>query len=190
MVLAAATADMATRAALRPDAGPELLPPQATGRLKHGEQARCPAAMATPATRAGTGAVIRGHCRTVLLWPSAHALQVPDTADALPRPVSARRVHYYRNRSPGRRPLVGCSQRRWTRASRAIRRPRSWPRTEVIAGRVSERASSKLKSSTCSPVASPSCQQPMTAWAICSGSMPTLTRCLGARRATPRSGRP
>jgi hypothetical protein len=33
----------------------------------------------------------------------------------------------YRNRSPGRRPLVGCSQRRWTRPSRAVRRPRSWP---------------------------------------------------------------
>jgi hypothetical protein len=129
MVLAAATADMATRAAQRPDAGPELLLPQATGRLKQGEQARCPAAMATPATRAGIGAVLRGHCRTVLLWPSAHAVQAPDTADALPRPASARRVHYYRNRSLARRPLVGCNQRRWTRASRVVRRPRSWPRT-------------------------------------------------------------
>src|SRR5512132_2016842 len=90
-VLAAATSDMATRAAQRPDTSPDLLPPQATGRLKQGEQARCPAAMATPATRAGAGAVLRGHCRTVLLWPSAHAVQVPDTADALPRPVSAQR---------------------------------------------------------------------------------------------------
>jgi hypothetical protein len=35
----------------------------------------------------------------------------------------------YRNRSLGRRPLVGCSQRRCTRASRVVRRPRSWPRT-------------------------------------------------------------
>jgi hypothetical protein len=35
----------------------------------------------------------------------------------------------YRNRSPGWRPLVGCSQRRWTRTIRAVRRLRSWLRT-------------------------------------------------------------
>jgi transposase len=68
----------------------------------------------------------------------------------------------------------GSSQRRWARASRAARRPRSWPRTKVIAGWVSERASSKPRSSTCSPITSPSRQQPMTAWATWSGSMPTL----------------
>jgi hypothetical protein len=53
-----------------------------------------------------------------------------------PWPVSGRG---YRKRAPGRWPLVGCSQRRWTRPSRTVRRPRSWPRTYVIAGRVSER---------------------------------------------------
>jgi len=58
-----------------------------------------------------------------------HAVQVPDTADGLRRRLSPTGHRYYGNRSPGRRPLVGCSQRRWTRANRAVRRPRSWPRT-------------------------------------------------------------
>lgn len=35
----------------------------------------------------------------------------------------------YRNRSPGRRPLVGCSQSRYARASWRWRRSRSWVRT-------------------------------------------------------------
>ena len=36
---------------------------------------------------------------------------------------------HYRNRSPGRRPLVGCSHRRYARASWRWRRSRSWART-------------------------------------------------------------
>jgi hypothetical protein len=61
---------------------------------------------------------------------AVQAVHGPDIADELRRgPVSSGWVQYYGNRSPGWRPLVGCSQRRWTRASRAVRRPRSWPRT-------------------------------------------------------------
>jgi hypothetical protein len=54
------------------------------------------------------------------------AVQVPDTHE---RTAASGVCGGYRNRSPGWRPLVGCSQRRWTRPSRAVRRPRSWPRT-------------------------------------------------------------
>ena len=55
---------------------------------------------------------------------------------------------------PGRRPLVGCNQRRWTRAGRS-----TVPELAADighAGRASKRASSKLRSSSCSPVTSPS----------------------------------
>jgi hypothetical protein len=76
----------------------------------------------------------------------------------------------------------GCSQRRWTPASRAVRRPRSRPRPEGIAGPPSERASAKPRPSPWSPVTSPSCQQPMTAWVTWSGSTPTLAQVSWSQR--------
>jgi len=82
--------------------------------------------MATVAARAGTGVVLP-KTRTLCGRPASRL--IPDTADALPRPVSVGGGGGYRNRSPGWRPLVGCNQRRWTRPSRAVRRPRNWPRT-------------------------------------------------------------
>lgn len=48
----------------------------------------------------------------------------------------------YRKRSPGRRPLVGCSQRRRARTTRGARRARSSARARVIAGRTRARGSS------------------------------------------------
>jgi hypothetical protein len=48
-----------------------------------------------------------------------------------------------------------------------------------MAGRVSERASSRPRSSICSPVTSPSCQQPMIAWVTWPGSTPTFPGVLG-----------
>jgi hypothetical protein len=53
-------AEMATRGAA-PDAGPGPRLPQGHGRSKEGEPGRCPADMATPATRAGTGTVLCRH---------------------------------------------------------------------------------------------------------------------------------
>jgi hypothetical protein len=50
-------------------------------------------------------------------------------ADNAAAPVSPGRCGAYGNRSSGWRPLVGCSQRRWARTSRAARRPRSSLRT-------------------------------------------------------------
>jgi hypothetical protein len=155
---------------------------------KHG---RCPAGMAIPShpcgTRSGAAADPAGYFRCGL----RRAGQVADTADGLPRPVPARWDAVARG--TGRRgggPLVGCSQRRWTRTSRAVRRPRSWPRTEVIVGRVSERASSKPRSSICSPVTAPSCQQPTTAWATWSGSTPSLAQVSWGQVRSSRSDRP
>jgi hypothetical protein len=63
---------------------------------------------------------------------------------------SARRLRWLGNRSSGRRPLVGCSQRRWTRASRAVRRPRNWLRTSVISAGI---ASGPLRSQGRQPAA-------------------------------------
>jgi hypothetical protein len=105
--------------------GPLLPQATAASSKRHG---RFPAAMATVAARSGTGAVLpdtAGHscCGRPPCRPgSGHRGR---TAASGVRPADA---GGYRNRSPGRRPLVGCSQRRWTRATRAVRRPRSWPR--------------------------------------------------------------
>jgi hypothetical protein len=57
------------------------------------------------------------------------AVQASDTRGHPAASGVTRRLRDYGNRSSGWRPLVGCSQRRWARASRAVRRPRSWPRT-------------------------------------------------------------
>jgi hypothetical protein len=124
VVPAAAAADMAT---VRPDTAPEPLLPQATTTSRAGRHGRCPA---------GLG---HGPCGTSAVRPPAR----PDTSAAAVRHARpgfghrgrtaasgvTRRVGGYGNRSSGWRPLVGCSQRRWTRASRAVSRPRSWPRT-------------------------------------------------------------
>jgi hypothetical protein len=64
------------------------------------------------------------HYRTLPLWPSG--FRTP-RRDCRVRCLSG--CGGKRNRSPGWRPLVGCSQRRWMRTSRAVRRSRSWPRT-------------------------------------------------------------
>jgi len=67
----------------------------------------------------GSAAAVRGGCP---------GFRTP--ADSLPHPAwPASGRARYRNRSLGWWPLVGCSQRRWARASRVVRRPRSWPRT-------------------------------------------------------------
>jgi hypothetical protein len=55
------------------------------------------------------------------------AVRVPGTCRQPPWPGSGHDC--YRNRSPGRRPPVGCSQRWWARPSRAVSRSRSWLRT-------------------------------------------------------------
>jgi hypothetical protein len=93
------------------------------------EHGRCPAAMATPAIRAGQQRSSHRSCRTLPLWPSGmpSRFRTPRTDGRVRYPPGG--CGGYRNRSPGWRPLVGCSQRRWTRATRAVRRPRSWPRT-------------------------------------------------------------
>jgi hypothetical protein len=79
-----------------------------------------------PGLRPGTGAVLP---RTVPLWPSGlpSRFRTPWTDGRVRCPPG--RCGGYGNRSLGRRPLVGCNQRRWRRASRVVRRPRSWPRT-------------------------------------------------------------
>jgi hypothetical protein len=87
----------------------------------------------------GGSAAAHGPCGTSAVRPQAW----PDTAAATVRPavqvrtprgrsaapVSPGGCGAYGNRSSGWRPLVGCSQRRWARASRAASRPRSSPRT-------------------------------------------------------------
>jgi hypothetical protein len=74
----------------------------------------------------------------VAVWDAG---QVLDTRDGRPRPLSVRRLRVLGERSSGRRPLVGCSQRRWMRASRAVRRPRSRP--ALPAGRSAAAASAR-----------------------------------------------
>ena len=88
--------------------------------------------MATVAARSGTGTVLpdtAGHSRCGRPPCRPGSGHRGRTAASGVRPADA---GGHRNRSPGRRPLVGCSQRRWTRPSRALRRPRSRP-----AGRIS-----------------------------------------------------
>jgi len=124
VVPAPATADMATRGA-EPDAVSGTAAPQAAAAF----QARW---MWSVSGRHDHRAATRERersCRRQVPDTSAvavrHAVQVPDTRGRYPTGGCVG----YGNRSPGRRPLVGCSQRRWARASRAVRRPRSWPRT-------------------------------------------------------------
>jgi hypothetical protein len=80
-------------------------------------------------------------CGGVRLRPSGRLRQCPVPGSATePRPVSGRHcpprtlprpagVRCYRRRSPGRRPLVGCSHRHRSRASCRPSRSPSWART-------------------------------------------------------------
>jgi len=75
----------------------------------------------------GTAAVLPQTLPDTSVWPSGMPSNFRTPADALSRPMSPSGMRCYGNRSPGRRPLVGCNQRRWARASRVVRGPRSWP---------------------------------------------------------------
>jgi hypothetical protein len=68
----------------------------------------------------------------------------------------------YRKRSPGRRPLVGCSQRRRARATKPARRVRSSARARVKGGRTSAHGSSPGSRGRCRPWTSPRRQQART----------------------------
>jgi hypothetical protein len=96
----------------RPDATPESAAAAGSGRLKCVECGRCVAGMvpyAAPERRAILPQTLPDTSTTAV----RQAVQ-PDTrrrtaASGCPSDGSGG----YRNRSPGRRPLVGCSQRRW-----------------------------------------------------------------------------
>jgi hypothetical protein len=88
-----------------------------------------PVGMATSAAVAEQQRSYRGHRLDSSAVAVRDAVQVPDTRGHPAASGATRWVRSYGNRSPGWRPLVGCSQRRWTRPSRTVRRPRSWPRT-------------------------------------------------------------
>jgi hypothetical protein len=112
-------------ATVRPDTGPEPLLPQATATSKAGRHGRCPAGLGDAHGRAERALSDHRHGQTLPRRPSGMPSRFRTPADTLPPPASPGGGGGYGNRSLGWRPLVGCSQRRWTRASRAVRRPRS-----------------------------------------------------------------
>jgi hypothetical protein len=128
VVHAVATADMATRAARGRTRCPEPRLPQAKAGTRQLSMVGVWSAR-PPGLRPGTGAVLPRTLPTVPLWPSGlpSRFRTPWTDGRVRCPPG--RCGGYGNRSLGRRPLVGCNQRRWRRASRVVRRPRSWPRT-------------------------------------------------------------
>jgi hypothetical protein len=135
-----------------------------SGRLDGRGGVRCPAA---PRNR---GRVSGRHCP-------------PRT---LPQPAG---VRYNRNRLPGRRRLVGCSQRRKARHTCQPSRWRSCSRTYVMAGRFNARASSPISPPSLRPLRSPRRQAAITASAAAHGSTLSLAQVSVARRAAPPSGR-
>jgi hypothetical protein len=57
---------------------------------------RCPVGVAIPAAHAGTGVILPQTPPDTSAAALRHAVQVPDTADSLPCPVSAQRVRWLR----------------------------------------------------------------------------------------------
>jgi hypothetical protein len=85
--------DMATCAARSRIRVGRVLPQATAASSEHGQ---CPAAMATPAIRAGQQRSPRQTLPDTSAVTVRQAVQVPDTADGRPRPVSARRVRWLR----------------------------------------------------------------------------------------------
>jgi hypothetical protein len=120
VIPAVATADMATHAAGHT---PGTTATAGHGPAKRGEHGRRPVAMATPGGPAGNSSGLAPATAGHLRCGRPACRPGPDTRGHVPPPVSPGGCGGYGNRSSGWRPLVGCSQRRWARASRAVRLP-------------------------------------------------------------------
>jgi hypothetical protein len=160
-----------------PDTGPEPLLPQVTAASECGQHGRCPAGMATrPPVRKQerTAAATAGHfrCGRPACRPGS------DTADSLPRPVSARRVRWLQELVAGQA-AAGGMQPAPVDASDPGGQAAAELAADIGHRRPGERAGLLVEAEVIDLQPGHlalSRQQPMTAWATWSGSTPTLAQ--------------
>jgi 2-polyprenyl-6-methoxyphenol hydroxylase-like FAD-dependent oxidoreductase len=155
------------------------------------EHGRCPAAMATPAIRAGTAAVLPQALPDTSAVAVRDAVQVPDTADRRPRPVSARRVRWLQEPVAGQA-ATGRMQPALVDATKPGGQAAAELATDIAHRRADKRAG-LLEAEVVELQPGHLAVLPATddrLGDLVGGRRRSSPRCLGARRAAHRSGRP